>query len=141
LYLGEVLTAEQTEAREKSHKTTKASYLFALDMFDSNPNNIYNVDGRYKGNATRFMNHSCKPNCKLFTVLYDHADQGIYDLAFFAAEDISPGKELTFDYNPSLSDSGSGNRAKKGTRSNVVNEEVATECLCGADNCRGTVWL
>lgn len=144
MYLGEVLTADQTKLREEAHCSIKASYLFALDMFDANPKNIYNVDGRYKGNATRFINHSCKPNCKLYTVLYDHADHGVYDLAFFAIEDIPPGKEFTFDYNPNFNDgkAGSGGgRGRKGTRSTVVDEEVAAKCLCGEANCRGKVWL
>ncbi|KAL8897930.1 MAG: hypothetical protein Q9192_002333, partial [Flavoplaca navasiana] len=58
----------------------------------------YVCDGMYVGSPTRFMNHSCDPNCRLFTVSYNHADTNLYELAFFTLEEIPAGMELTFDY-------------------------------------------
>ncbi|KAL8737095.1 MAG: hypothetical protein Q9181_002015, partial [Wetmoreana brouardii] len=58
----------------------------------------YVCDGMFVGGPTRFMNHSCDPNCRLFTVSYNHGDMDLYDLAFFTLEEIPAGTELTFDY-------------------------------------------
>ncbi|KAL9002228.1 MAG: hypothetical protein Q9188_004826, partial [Gyalolechia gomerana] len=59
---------------------------------------LYVCDGMHVGGPTRFMNHSCDPNCRLFTVSYNHSDHNIYDLAFFTVDAIPAGTELTFDY-------------------------------------------
>ncbi len=86
------------------------------------------------GSPTRFINHSCEPNCLLFTVSYNHNDPNIYELAFFAQEDIKSGTELTFDYIDS------DNRTE-------ISDEKADEmesekgfrpmrCLCGSTVCR-----
>lgn len=95
----------------------------------------YVCDGMYMGGPTRFINHSCDPNCAIYTVSYNHADINIYDLAFFATEAIPAGTELTFDY---LSDQDQS----------VITDERADEiesekgyrpakCLCGTEICRG----
>ena len=48
------------------------------------------IDANVSGDATAFINHSCKPN--LFTrVVGGH-------VLFFALRDIEPGEELTIDY-------------------------------------------
>ncbi|KAI4233717.1 MAG: hypothetical protein LQ352_008224, partial [Teloschistes flavicans] len=96
--------------------------------------NQYVCDGMYVGGPTRFMNHSCDPNCRLFTASYNHSDPHLYDLAFFALEEIPAGTELTFDY-------------KDEDDRSVITDEQALEvkardgympqpCLCKADNCR-----
>ena len=58
----------------------------------------YVCDGLHLEGPTRFINHSCEPNCAIYTVSYNHADTNIYDLAFFATEPIIAGTELTFNY-------------------------------------------
>ena len=101
-----------------------------------NPNYIppYVCDGMKVGGPTRFMNHSCEPNCRLFTVSYNHADERVYDLAFFTLEEIEPGVELTFDY-------------KDEDDRDIITDEMADEverekgyrpsrCLCGSEECR-----
>ncbi|KAJ9322462.1 hypothetical protein DTO027B5_50 [Paecilomyces variotii] len=104
LYLGEVITKASADRREMIAETQKSpSYLFSLD-FLVNDNKIYVVDGQKFGSPTRFMNHSCNPNCKMFPVSRHHGDERLYDLAFFALRDIPPMTELTFDYNPSWDD-------------------------------------
>ncbi|KAJ5578037.1 uncharacterized protein N7459_007001 [Penicillium hispanicum] len=125
-YLGEVIPKEDADAREGSDQKGQ-SYLFSLD-FIVDDDDIYVVDGQKFGSATRFMNHSCKPNCKIIPVsTTNHADDRLYYLAFFALEDINPGTELTFDYNP----------AWDGTKKVDPN---AVKCLCGAPKCRGQLW-
>ena len=53
------------------------------------------IDAGPKGNFSRFMNHSCDPNCETqkWTV------NGDIRVGLFALADISPGTELTFNYN------------------------------------------
>lgn len=108
------------------------SYLFSLD-FLVNDNKIYVVDGQKFGSPTRFMNHSCNPNCKMFPVSRHHGDERLYDLAFFALRDIPPMTELTFDYNPSWDDT-----RKKKNKNQIDPNSV--KCLCGEPNCRGQLW-
>ncbi|KAL8662201.1 MAG: hypothetical protein Q9168_008294 [Polycauliona sp. 1 TL-2023] len=94
----------------------------------------YVCDGIHVGSPTRFMNHSCDPNCRLFTVSYNHADTNLYDLAFFTLEEIPAGTELTFDY-------------KDEDDRTVITDEQARQvekskgympakCLCGTSECR-----
>lgn len=86
------------------------------------------VDGRKFGSATRFMNHSCNPNCKIVPVsTKNHDDRLIYSLAFFAQRAIPPGTELTFDYNV-------------GAEMPTKIDPDAVPCLCGESNCRGQLW-
>ncbi|KAL2818971.1 hypothetical protein BDW59DRAFT_151702 [Aspergillus cavernicola] len=127
LYLGEVITTEKADEREKIANSRNApSYLFSLD-FLVNDEKIYVVDGCNFGAATRFINHSCNPNCRMFAVSRTHGDDYLYDLAFFALRDIPAGTELTFDYNPHME---------------KVNkpDPNAVPCLCGEANCRGQLW-
>ncbi|KAL8722473.1 MAG: hypothetical protein Q9225_001037 [Loekoesia sp. 1 TL-2023] len=95
---------------------------------------LYVCDGMHVGGSTRFMNHSCDPNCRLFTVSYNHSDPHLYDLAFFTLEAIPAGTELTFDY-------------KDEDDRSVITHQQALEvkrrdgympqkCLCGTAECR-----
>ncbi|WEW55820.1 histone-lysine N-methyltransferase [Emydomyces testavorans] len=126
-YLGEVVTKVEADDREEAVSNNSASYLFSLD-FLVDDDEIYVVDGRKFGSITRFMNHSCKPNCRMFPVSHNHADQRLFSMAFFALTDISPGTELTFDYYPNWKSDGKD-----------VDPE-AVKCLCGEKNCRGQLW-
>lgn len=128
-YLGEVLTKKMTNDRESAVISGQASYFFSLDFFVDD-NDSYVVDGRQFGSITRFMNHSCNPNCKMFSVSHNHADQRIFSMGFFAREDIPAGKELTFDYDPNW----------KANHDSTKSDPDAVRCLCGEDNCRGLVW-
>ena len=70
------------------------------------------IDANVSGDATAFINHSCKPN--LFTrVASGH-------VLFFALRDIEPGEELTIDYVASP-------------------HSDSTRCRCGAPGCRDTI--
>lgn len=94
----------------------------------------YVCDGMHVGGPTRFMNHSCDPNCRLFTVSYNHFDNNLYDLAFFTLEEIPAGTELTFDYKD------------EDDRSIITDDEarqkkerdgyMPPKCLCGTPECR-----
>ncbi|KAL4976368.1 hypothetical protein BDW66DRAFT_151120 [Aspergillus desertorum] len=127
LYLGEVITTSKADQREKIANARNApSYLFNLDFLVDDESS-YVVDGANYGAATRFMNHSCNPNCRMFPVSRTHGDDYLYDLAFFALREIKPGTELTFDYNPGMERVGKP-------------DPNAVPCLCGEPNCRGQLW-
>ena len=137
LYLGEVITSKMADSRQGDEKRPAKSYFFTLDWrgdddyndYDEDENaGAYVVDGQKYGSATRFMNHSCAPNCIMKPVSHDHGDSlSIYDLAFFSIKKIPAGGELTFDYNP-------GWKGSKKVDPNAV------RCLCGHEKCRGQLW-
>ncbi|KAL3268102.1 hypothetical protein HHI36_007229 [Cryptolaemus montrouzieri] len=113
-YVGEIIDDEEYQRRiKKMHEQKDENYYFlTIDnnrMLDAGP----------KGNAARFMNHSCQPNCETqkWTV------NGDTRVGLFALEDIPENTELTFNYNL---------------------ECVGTEkkiCRCGAPNCSGFIGL
>ncbi|KAI9844229.1 MAG: hypothetical protein M1837_005735 [Sclerophora amabilis] len=140
VYRGEIIT--EAECRERdSHRMIKDVYTFALDKFHAdNPDNPwaqenkYVVDGEFLGGPTRFINHSCDPNLRQFTVSYHHADPSLYELAFFAIDAIEAGTELTFDYVDKDVEEGAVTSSKR-------MKEGMTRCLCGAENCRRFLWI
>lgn len=74
------------------------------------------IDSTAGGNISRFMNHSCDPNCTVeqWTV------NGLPRMAIFAKRDIQSHEELTFDY-----------------RFQSFDDNVPQICNCGAKECRG----
>lgn len=95
----------------------------------------YVCDGMHFGGPTRFINHSCDPNCAIYTVSYNHADNNLYDLAFFATEPIEAGTELTFNYvDDDKTDIITEEKADEMERENGYRP---AECLCGSSCCRG----
>ncbi|KAL8133282.1 hypothetical protein AgCh_008659 [Apium graveolens] len=52
------------------------------------------IDSTFKGNSSRFLNHSCNPNCKLEKWQLD----GETRIGIFAARSIEAGEPLTYDY-------------------------------------------
>jgi len=72
----------------------------------------WSLDGSRGGNGTHYINHSCAPNA-FMKILYGH-------ILFIALRDISPGEEITIDYESTLHSN------KK-------------RCVCGAPSCRGTI--
>lgn len=80
---------------------------------------------------TRFINHSCDPNMRIFARVGDHADKHIHDLALFAIKDIPKGTELTFDYVDGVSNDGEEPEGDVGHM---------TRCLCGSKKCRKFLW-
>ena len=71
------------------------------------------VDATVKGNAARFINHACDPNCysKIVDIL------GFKHIIIFAMRKIFPGEELTYDYK-------------------FAKEDDKIECHCGAKKCK-----
>ncbi|MDI1490658.1 MAG: hypothetical protein OHK93_001862 [Ramalina farinacea] len=137
-YRGEIITSDEANRRGQDLTEDENNFFFDYDKFRDTgafeTHRDYVCDGRYMGAPTRFINHSCDPNCAIYTVSYNHNDRNIYELAFFAREDISRGTELTFDYYDQdeglpVSDARADEiEADKGYR--------PTRCLCGSEDCR-----
>lgn len=137
--MGEVITAEEAQRRRQESDVEKSKdvYLFALDKF-TDPNSYderlrgppLEVDGEFFSGPTRFMNHSCEPNTRIFARVGDSANKHLHDLAFFAIKDIPALTELTFDY-------------VDGKDDEELDEDEEGEkmpCLCGSKKCRGWLW-
>jgi SET domain-containing protein len=69
--------------------TKNATHLFVMELKDD-----CFVDSRKKASISRFINHSCEPNCtiEIWTV------KRRLKAAIFSLKDIPRGTELTFDY-------------------------------------------
>ncbi|KAK0722034.1 hypothetical protein B0T26DRAFT_640674 [Lasiosphaeria miniovina] len=141
-YLGEIITSKEADRRRADATVARRKdvYLFALDKF-SNPYSPdpllrappLEVDGEYMSGPTRFINHSCEPNMRIFARVGDHSDKHIHDLALFAVRDIPRWEELTFDYVDGLGEMESDAHDPSQTKN-------MTKCLCGTPRCRGYLW-
>ncbi|XP_042900948.1 histone-lysine N-methyltransferase 2B isoform X1 [Parasteatoda tepidariorum] len=87
-YAGEVIRSILTDKRERIYQSKGIGcYMFRIDDDEV-------VDATMHGNAARFINHSCEPNCfsKVITV------DGKKHIVIFALRKIMKGEELTYDY-------------------------------------------
>ncbi|MCJ1352187.1 MAG: hypothetical protein MMC33_002171 [Icmadophila ericetorum] len=146
-YLGEVITDSEATRRESLPEKGPDSYLYSLDKFcgekgspDYIPRrDLYVVDGSSYSNPTRFMNHSCNPNCRQFAVSLVRGDNKVYELAFFAADDIRAGEELTFNYIDDDDESPISEGEAREISKRMGVEPV--RCRCGERTCRRYLWL
>ena len=81
-YIGKLITKKQTQDSDK-YDNKKPIYLFTI-------NKRYDLDGDFKYNTARLINHSCNPNCEVFGT-------GL-KVWVYAIRDIKKGEELTYDY-------------------------------------------
>jgi SET domain-containing protein len=81
-YKGRLILKKETETNEK-FDNEKHIYLF-------NINKKYDLDGDYKYNTARLINHSCNPNCEV-------TGKGT-KLWISSIKDIKKGEELCYDY-------------------------------------------
>jgi uncharacterized protein len=112
-YTGERITPAEADARYPEDPSVPFhTFLFSVDE-----NTI--IDGTPWGSLARWINHSCDPNCESL----------VEDGRVFvdALRDISPGEELTCDYNFVLQE-----RHTAALKRRYL-------CRCGADSCRGTM--
>lgn len=109
-YIGELIDEEECRARIKYAQENNITDFYMLTI---DKDRI--IDAGPKGNYSRFMNHSCQPNCETqkWTV------NGDTRVGLFAVCDVPAGTELTFNYNLDC----------------LGNEK--TVCRCGAPNCSG----
>lgn len=114
-YRGERITWKEADRRPPSDPNDPYhTFYFALDDGKTV------IDAGFGGNAARWINHSCDPNCET----EETEDGRVY---IQAVRDIRRGEELNYDY------------------SLIVEERVTPTlkreyaCRCGAPKCRGTM--
>jgi SET domain-containing protein len=88
VYEGRHYSAEAFLTVDWSLRPAGLTYLF--NLFDGTT-----IDGAEVGNATRFLNHACEPNCFAQEVIDEH---GTLTLQLLTLRTILPGEELFLDY-------------------------------------------
>ncbi len=113
------------------YRGERTTWAIASRRPDSEPDNPHHtfifeladgrvIDAGVRGNAARWINHSCEPNCDT----YEDDDGRVF---IESLRTIRPGEELTYDYQLSY-DGRIGPRVR-----------AAYACHCGAPKCRGTM--
>ena len=105
-YKGKIVTKKKVEEDTK-FDNDKAIYLFNL-------NKKYDLDGDFKFNTARLINHSCNPNCEV--------DGKGLKLWIVAIRDIKKGEELSYDYGFGYDE-----------------DYKQFPCKCGTKNCCGYI--
>lgn len=112
-YKGEIITWKEA-LRRHPHDPAQPNHTFYFHIDDGRV-----IDGGVKGNAARWINHSCDPSCEA-----DEQDGRVF---IKALRNIAAGEELSYDYG-------------------LIIDEPYTKklkadfpCWCGSKNCRGTL--
>ena len=112
-YVGEVITWDEAQDRHP-HDPNDPNHTF---YFHVNEDRV--IDALHGGNSSRWINHSCNPNCE--------ADE-VNDRIFIKAlRNIKAGEELSYDYGLIIDE--------------PYTKKLKAEypCWCGSANCRGTL--
>lgn len=112
-YTGEVITWKEA-LRRHPHDPSDPDHTFYFHIDDKRV-----IDGKTSGNAAKWINHACDPNCE--------ADEDGGRVFIRALRDIEPGEELNFDYALMLD----------GRHTPKVKKQY--ECRCGSPKCRRTM--
>ncbi|XP_050374271.1 histone-lysine N-methyltransferase ASHR3 [Argentina anserina] len=108
-YVGEVINDALCEQRLWDMKYKEVNNFYMCEIRKD-----FTIDATFKGNPSRFLNHSCDPNC----VLEKWEVEGETRVGVFAARSIELGEPLTYDYR-------------------FVQFGPEVKCCCGASNCQG----
>ncbi|RYE83005.1 MAG: SET domain-containing protein, partial [Methanosarcinales archaeon] len=108
-YVGELIDGAECEKRMQVHKEQGQTLFHMLEVHKD-----LIIDAGYMGNESRFINHSCAPNC---IALKKHVGSETR-VGIFTRRPIPAGTELTYDYQ-------------------FVNFALERwECQCGEPSCR-----
>jgi len=112
-YKGEIITWKEA-LRRHPHDPAQPNHTFYFHIDDGRV-----IDGNVDGNAARWINHSCEPNCEA-----DEVDGRVY---IKALRNIAAGEELNYDYGLIIDE--------------PYTEKLLSEfpCYCGSEQCRGTL--
>jgi SET domain-containing protein len=113
-YRGERITMKEAERRPDSDPDNPY-HTFLFELHDGRV-----IDAAVRGNAARWINHSCTPNCEPV-----EDDDGRVHIE--AKRTIKAGEELGYDYQLSVA--------------GYINKKMhaAYACRCGTVRCRGTM--
>ncbi|MBV8500517.1 MAG: SET domain-containing protein-lysine N-methyltransferase [Paucibacter sp.] len=112
-YTGERISNEEAQDRHP-HDPKQPNHTFYFSLENGEV-----IDALYGGNSSRWINHSCDPNCEA-----DETDNRVF---IKALRDLKAGEELFYDYGLTVDE----RYTKK------LKKEYA--CYCGAADCRGTM--
>ncbi len=112
-YVGEVISWDEAQDRHP-HDPNDPNHTF---YFHVNEDRV--IDALYGGNSSRWINHSCDPNCE--------ADEDKDRIFIKAIRNIKAGEELNYDYGLIIDE--------------PYTKKLKAEypCWCGSANCRGTL--
>nr|XP_043632350.1 histone-lysine N-methyltransferase ASHH3-like isoform X2 [Erigeron canadensis] len=107
-YVGEVIDDKTCEERLWRMKRQGETNFYLCEI-----NRDMVIDATFKGNKSRYINHSCSPNTEMQKWRID----GETRIGIFATRDIKTGEHLTYDYQ-------------------FVQFGADQDCHCGAVDCR-----
>ncbi|KAJ8402648.1 hypothetical protein AAFF_G00367310 [Aldrovandia affinis] len=110
-YVGQNIRQMVADNREKRYaqEGIGSSYLFRVDHDTI-------IDATKCGNLARFINHCCTPNCYAKVITIESQKK----IVIYSKQPIGVNEEITYDYKFPI-------------------EENKIPCLCGTENCRGTL--
>lgn len=112
-YKGQLISAKEADRRHPE-EPEDPSHTFFFSI-----NERWVIDANVDGNAARFVNHACDPNCET-----EVEGRRVF---IRALRPIRPGEELHYDYHLTL----------EGRHTPKLKQQYA--CRCGAPRCRGTM--
>lgn len=112
-YVGEVISWKEA-LRRHPHDPSDPNHTFYFHIDEDHV-----IDAKIGGNSSRWINHSCRPNCE--------ADEEGGRVFIKALRNIKAGDELFYDYGLIID--------AKYTKKLLAEYP----CWCGAKNCRGTL--
>ena len=112
-YVGEVISWKEA-LRRHPHDPTDPNHTFYFHVDEKHV-----IDAKHGGNSSRWINHSCAPNCE--------ADEQKGRVFIKALRNIPAGDELFYDYGLIID----AKYTKK--------LKAEYPCWCGAPECRGTL--
>jgi SET domain-containing protein len=101
-------------SRKYAQHEDEPTHTFLFELDDGRV-----IDANQGGNAARWINHSCNPNCQAI-----EEDGRVY---IEALRSIKPGEELGYDYRIQLEER------------ITPAEKKRWPCYCGSKKCRGTL--
>lgn len=114
-YKGEIINWDEA-LRRHPHDPSQPNHTFYFHLEGGDV-----IDGAVDGNAARWINHACEPNCEA------EEDEDNRRIRIHALRNIKPGEELFFDYRLVID----------ARLTPKLKAEYA--CLCGSKKCRGTM--
>ena len=112
-YVGEVISWEEAQDRHP-HDPKDPNHTFYFHIDEDHV-----IDAKFGGNSSRWINHSCDPNCEA-----DEQDGRVF---IKALRNIPAGTELNYDYGLIIDE----------PYTKALKAEYP--CWCGSANCRGTL--
>ena len=119
-YRGLRLSHAEADDQYEGNAETGHTFLFTL-------NEDFVIDANQGGNAARWINHSCAPNCQAFLIEHPDGDKHKDRVIIETLRPIQEGEELSYSYAITLAERHTPRLKSK------------WECRCGARNCTGTM--